>query len=155
MRRPNRAQTLVLRGAVMSQDWRSQLNNAFAKKQQQDVKQQTQEQIAAEKAARFYQTIVAPALQELKPEFEKHGREVAVFTNDQLASIRIEFQGNEEFYLEIKQRGLYAYPLEYLRDGGKAEGYFRSGTQDYTLDDITKEELQQYIVNDYKTTMRL
>jgi hypothetical protein len=60
--------------------------------------------------------------------------------------------------IRISPEGVVAHPETTSRDpsGGKryrAQGYFRSGSQDYGSDLITKEEIIKNFMNDY--TMHL
>ena len=55
-------------------------------------------------------------------------------------------------------RTVYSYPEIRDFDPNKSEYFiretrFRKGLQDYTVDDITKEELIQYIMQGYKSSI--
>lgn len=47
---------------------------------------------------------------------------------------------------------VFPYPLLYFSEDGhrfKGEGHFRSGLQDYSINDISKEEIIQHLSSEY------
>jgi hypothetical protein len=94
---------------------------------------------------------------ELKEELEKHGRRVNVYEGlGDNPSISVTYKGNDELEYSIKiSRGLRPIPEIHftdMRNGKryKSEGYIRSGGQDYTIADISKNEIIKDFLNQYK-----
>ena len=117
----------------------------------------SQEKLRVEK---FYATIVNPALEELKSEFKKYGREVDVYTERKdFASIIVFFEGEEELAYSIEVMlfpGLaFPRPVIHFTEWAssrrlRAEGFLRKGNQDYDISAITKEEIIEHFLNEYK-----
>lgn len=111
----------------------------------------------------FYTSKVIPAFEELKTELEKKGREVNLDANKESTSIEVKFEGEEEFHYAIKVR-IYPdhavpYPeIHYTdRNSGRrysSKGSMRSGTQNYDISDISKEEIIQHFLEKYKSHLK-
>ena len=141
-------------------DWKKILAS-FLEKQEggkgEKEEKRSQEKLRVEK---FYATIVNPAFEELKSEFNKYGREVEVYTERRdFASIIVQFEGDEEldYSIEVMLYPNLAFPrpvIHYTEWASsrrlRAEGFLRKGTQDYDISDITKEEIIENFLNEYK-----
>jgi len=144
-------------------DWKSALESFFQDKQKET--QVSEEKLTETKSevATFFSTVVVPAFEEIKTELEKYQREVRVSSGTDFASILVSYKGETELEYSIKVRispgYAFPYPETRFRDptDGKmyrAEGFLRSGAQDYTVAKITKEEIIKHCLSDYKMHMR-
>jgi len=110
----------------------------------------------------FISGVVVPAFEEIAEELQEYGRDVEVEFADRNASIRVVYQGKEEFYYEVKirayQKRKFAFPMTPLRDAEgrtyRAEVHLRDGAQHQDVTDVTKEELIQYFLHDYARHLR-
>jgi hypothetical protein len=140
------------------EDWKKDLKDLFESKKEK--KQEFVEQIGQQKqrVEIFYSSIVGPAFEELKTELEKHGRKVTVSKGKEHASINVSLEGMDEYQLNINVRiyptVVHPYPTDIFVDKNgkryKGEGFLRSGSQDYDISDISKEEVIKYFLYHYK-----
>lgn len=89
---------------------------------------------------------------------EEQGREVVIGQGPEQVTIQVMFKGKEElkYGVEAKVYGtrVVAHSVHFFSEGGqriKGEGYFRSGAQDYGIDDLSKEEIIQHLLAEYKS----
>jgi hypothetical protein len=141
-------------------DWKKILASFFEK--QKEEKGEKEEKHSREKlrVEEFYATIVNPAFEELKSELKKHGREVDVYTQRRdFASIIVQFEGEEEldYSIEVMLYPGLAFPrpvIHYTEWASsrrlRVEGLLRKGIQDYDISDITKDEIIEHFLNEYK-----
>lgn len=142
------------------QNWKKILAKFFEK--QKEEKKNKEEKHSHEKlrVQKFYSTIVKPAFEELKSELKKHGREVEVYTERRdFASIIVQFKGEEEldYSIEVMLYPGLAFPrpvIHYTEWASsrrlRVEGLLRTGIQDYDIFDITKDEIIEHFLNEYK-----
>jgi hypothetical protein len=141
-------------------NWKNKLSNFFEKQSQEKEgkeEKQSHEKLRVEK---FYSTIVHPAFEELKSELKKHGREVDVYTQRRdFASIIVQFEGEEEldYSIEVMLYPGLAFPrpvIHYTEWASsrrlRVEGLLRTGIQDYDISDITRDEIIEHFLNEYK-----
>lgn len=141
-------------------NWKNVLSGFFLK--QKEEKGEKEEKLGQEKlrVEKFYSTIVNPAFEELTSELKKHGREVEVRTERKdYASIIVYFEGEEEFdySIEVMMSPDRAFPrpvIHYTEWASsrrlRAEGSLRTGVQDYDISAITKEEIIEHFLSEYK-----
>jgi hypothetical protein len=142
------------------QNWKKKLANFF--KEQEEEKEEKEEKHSHEKlrVENFYLSIVNPAFEELKSELKKHGRTVEVYTERRdFASIIVQFEGEEELDYSIEVMlypGLaFPRPVVHFTEWAssrrlRVEGLFRTGIQDYDISDITKDEIIEHFLNEYR-----
>jgi hypothetical protein len=141
-------------------DWKKILASFFEKQKEEKgekEKKRSKEKLRVEK---FYATIVNPAFEELKSEFKKYGREVDIYTERRdFASIIVYFEGEEEldYLIEVMLYPGLAFPrpvVHYTEWASsrrlRVEGLLRTGIQDYDISDITKDEIIEHFLNEYK-----
>ena len=141
-------------------DWKKILASFFEEQKEEKeekAKKHSQEKLRVEN---FYATIVNPAFEELKSEFKKHGRAVEVYTERRdFASIIVQFESEEEldYSIEVMLSPGLAFPrpvIHYTEWASsrrlRAEGFFRTGFQNYDISDITQEEIIEHFLNEYK-----
>ena len=140
-------------------DWKSDLDDFIRNKERQEKVDEDKLKEINSKVKEFYSTIVTPTFEELKKELEKHQREVQISAGHNLASIIVKYEGELELDYSIKvtvsPKGAYVSQQTHFRDKSgrthRAEGYPRSGNQDYTIYDITKDDIIKNFISEYKT----
>jgi len=142
------------------ENWKKILATTL-KKQKEDRREKeikhSHEKVRVEK---FYSTIVNPAFNELKSELRKYGREVEVYTERKdFASIIVSFEAEEEldYSIEVMISPVHVFPrpvIHYTEWASsrrlRVEGLLRKGAQNYDISDITKEEIIEHFLNEYK-----
>lgn len=141
-------------------NWKKILANFFEKQKVERKKKEEKQSHEKLRVEKFYSTIVNPAFEELKSELKKHGREVEVYSERRdFASIIVQFEGEEEldYSIEVMLYPGLAFPrpvIHYTEWASsrrlRAEGLLRKGIQDYDISDITKDEIIEHFLNEYK-----
>ncbi len=113
---------------------------------------------------KFYSTIVNPAFEELKSELKRHGRDVEVYTERKdFASIIVNFEAEEEldYSIEVMISPVRVFPrpvIHYTEWASsrrlRVEGLLRKGPQDYDISDISKEEIIEHFLDEYKNYIK-
>ena len=141
-------------------NWKSDMESFFHEKQSnvqvdEDKLKETKPEVAT-----FFSTVVIPAFEEIKTELKKYQRESNVFGGIDSASIVISYKGYTEFTYSIKvyPGTLFPHSEIHFRNPSevktyRAEGILRTGSQDYTIAQITKEEIIKQFLSDYKNHM--
>jgi hypothetical protein len=142
------------------ENWKEILATVL-KKQKEDRREKdikhSHEKLRVEK---FYSTIVNPAFKELKSELRKYGREVEVYTErPDFASIIVNFEGEEELDYSIEVMispgRVFPRPVIHYTEWASSRrlrvaGLLRKGRQNYSISDISKEEIIEHFLNEYK-----
>lgn len=121
----------------------------------QEAEKAKKEKSAEEKRARgktFVVEALVPALEEVKAELEKHGREVSVFPSDDRASIRVNFKGMKELDLTI-DASLGTDEIFTNRAGSgtfSAKGSLMTGISNVNAQTIAKDQIIKAVVARYK-----
>jgi hypothetical protein len=145
-------------------DWKSELERFFQEKSQHEVTNAVQLVETTAEVLAFYSNVVIPAFEELKTELEKHQRKVLVTRGDMAASIEVEHNGQFELKYSVRvrigPRQAFPYPATQFRDKSdgkiyRAEGELRSGLQDYSIAEITKDEIIKHFLTNYKMQISL
>jgi choline/glycine/proline betaine transport protein len=142
-------------------DWKADLKDIFTTKETKEEEDNQRLKKVNSEISRFISTTVIPAFEEIKEEIEKnYQRTVKISISTKSATIKIEHYSATEFEYSIKfqihQNGVYPYSEEQRTDKkGKffTEGFLRSGSQDYTTADITKDEIINHTILEYKKRM--
>ena len=138
------------------EDWKKDLDDLFRTTQEEAQKKKRGKEEDKSEAIKFYESIVIPAFTELKSELERHGRKVKIYKESgEYASISIIHEGNEEYNYALKVRNLRPIPETEFTDirigkRFKSEGSMRSGSQDYIITDISKDEIIRHFLCGYK-----
>lgn len=144
-------------------NWQDNLKNLFDQKEEKTKETQQKISQAEKEFAEFIKIVARPALEEVAEELKKYKRTAEIFdSGSNYVSITVKKESEhgfseEEFSYAIKlSRGAQrAYPTPETRfqdkDGKsyRAEGFIRSGGQDYTAKDITKEEIINHFLQEY------
>ena len=141
-------------------NWKKILASFFEEKEEKKGKKEKKQSHEKLRVEKFYSTIVNPAFEELKSELKKYGREVDVYTErTDFASIILQFEGDEEldYSIEVMLYPGLAFPrpvIHYTEWASsrrlRVEGIFRIGIQNYDISDITKDEIIEHFLNEYK-----
>jgi hypothetical protein len=139
-------------------DWRSELANFFNKTESEARKKEEELTKIKIETTKFYSDEVIPAFEELKAELESHGREIEISKGLESARIIVKYRNRTELAYEVKVRihPNRAFPYPDTVFTGKdekqyrSEGFIRQGSQDYTIDDIGKEEIIMNFLSEYK-----
>jgi len=133
-------------------DWRHELSGFF---EQEDKAREHEHRSELET---FVADTVLPALEQVAEEMRRHGREAVVRNSDTTATLIVRHAGEEEMRYRVQGRTFPNGILPYAeirfrqRKGLKfitVESMFRSGIQDYTLADMTREEIIADFVQNY------
>jgi hypothetical protein len=133
-------------------DWKKDLDEFMVKKESEEAKK---EKMAEEKRAKdkaFVAETLVPALEEVKAELEKRGREVSVSASDDRASIRVNFKGIRELDLTIDASlGTDEIFTDRVRGGTfSAKSSLMTGIFDANAQTITKDQIIKAVVSRYK-----
>ncbi len=141
-------------------NWKKNLANFFEKQKEEKEEKEKKHSHEKLRVEKFYTTIVNPALEELKSELKKHGREVDVYTERRdFASIIVQFESEEEldYSIEVMLYPGLAFPrpvIHYTEWASsrrlRVESLLRKGIQNYDISDITKNEIIEHFLNEYK-----
>ncbi len=141
-------------------DWKADLNNFLDQRDEQQQNKQGQIKQAESEAESFFSSKVIAAFEEVKAIFEGRGREVTISYGQEEASIKVAFQGSQELDYRVRVRiypgRIVAYPVTGFSDKGRyctGEGFFRSGSQDYAANDLTKDEILRHLLDQYKSSL--
>ncbi len=133
-------------------DWKKDLDEFITNKESEKVEK---EKLAEEKRARdkaFVAETLVPALEEVKAELEKRGREVTVSASDDRASIRVNFKGMHELDLTIDASlGTDEIFTDRVRGGTfSAKSSLMTGISNLNAQTITKDQIIKVVVSRYK-----
>jgi hypothetical protein len=140
-------------------DWRTDLADFLREMENRPEAREDRLRRAKTQIDEFFSETVIPAFEELKTELEKYGREVKVFRGLNSASLTVSYMGYTELEYAIKVRarpnGAFPYLEVRFMDGAagriySTEDYFRSGAQTYDIADISKDEIAENFLSDYK-----
>lgn len=138
-------------------DWKDDLNVFFKDKENLAKMNEEKSKDAAAMVETFISTVVKPAFEELKAEFEKNGKEVNVSVGQDAASIVIDPNKYERFDYRIRARGSMPYTEQRSKSEGQTyrwEEYLRSSNMGYTAADITKDEIINHFIRAYQSNVR-
>jgi hypothetical protein len=112
-----------------------------------------------------FSMVVRPAFEELKRELEKGQKVACISITAELASLQIEYHGETEFIYSlkpsIKPNGRAFLDVEeYFKDPTdgqfhRLKDFLRSGSQDYFLDQLEKDEIIKHFHKVYKAYLDL
>jgi hypothetical protein len=132
--------------------WKSDLKSAFEKQDRKSLSALKKKRTAEEEIKIFLADVVKPAFKEIKSEMGKHNRRVEIAISSR-PSLQIYFDNNLELQFEIEFRNLHLAPQITTQDKNgnysNSELTFRSGAQDFTIHDISKNEIIDFIVKKY------
>jgi hypothetical protein len=138
-------------------DWKTELRETIQKARQHKSRYDNKD--SARDSEKFITERVICVFKELKEELEGNGRKVTLTQSRHRASIEVWNHGKAEFGLQIRCRHGVAYPVRqysygniFSKDGEK--DYFRKGLQDYSIWDISQEEIREFFLKGYLRVLR-
>lgn len=137
----------------------SRLNDFFKELNENTGKKEKMEKEMYSEINKYIVDIIKPAFEEIRQDLEKNDREVSIFSREDRATIEINHRSSFEYKYEIRFTNLHPYPVTTSYDpheNSKLEGhgYFRSGEQNYTIHDVTKEEIVTHFIDRYTDHLR-
>lgn len=107
-------------------------------------------------ASAFFSSTVIPAFGVVKAELEQYGKQVRVYTMRTRAGIEVSGEGGEEVTYELVVMGEPGrlFPSSHFSFFAKGERVdlrhgFRNGEQNYTVRDISRDEIVRQVVAFY------
>ena len=141
--------------------WKSDMEGFFHQKHKNAQLNEDKLKETKSEVATFFSVVVIPAFEEIKTELKKYQRESNVFGGIDSASIVISYKGYTEFTYSIKVYPGTRFPcseIHFRRRSEvktyRAEGILGTCSQDYTIAQITKEEIIKHFLSDYKKHVR-
>lgn len=137
-------------------EWQNDLGSFFRQKEQTHAEQERSE------VERWIADVAMPAYAELKAELEKYGREVVIRETASAATITVQHNGLDEFRYSLQGRTFpegilpFAELLSRERKGIRmirTESMVRAAS-DYTISDITSDEVIAHFLSHYKRSIR-
>jgi len=125
---------------------------------------QTRKETKISSFEKFIAEVALPAFEELRTEFEKHGRRVTVRSTPSSAVITVFDGTTEEIMYRLQERTLPDRTLAYAqvrmreRNGLRlvtVEAMLRPGASDYHTEDISKEDVIQSVLQHYMSRVKL
>lgn len=105
----------------------------------------------------FFRLKVHPVFEEIKEALNRHGRKVEIEPEVDGLRIAVSYEDTRELHLSIRvtewRHHLVVQPTDDWR-GGSYESFIRGGINDYTVDEISKDEIRDYVLNQYKDRVR-
>lgn len=140
------------KGASDMSDWQQTLDSFFEEtKETEKVTEETE-------LTRFIHNVANPAFEELRNQLTKHGRQVTMRETESSVTVLVHCQGKEELSYRIHGRLFPHGVLPYAeirfkeRKGLKiicVDSMLRSGTSDYSIDDLEKTEVIKHFLDHY------
>lgn len=139
-------------------DWKNSLSDFFAEQKQHADKTEVQQEKDKKDASDFFANVAVPAFVEIQEQLEKHGKFVEVTGGQDSARIKVSNKkdGIIEFHYLIKVRGAHPYTVKrgYSNMASiESEGTLRSGSQHFTVHEITKDEIINNCIEDYRMSV--
>jgi len=141
-------------------NWKITLATILKKQKEERGEKEIRHSHEKLRVEKFYSKIVNSAFKELKYDLKKHGRDVDVYTErPDFASIIVYFEGEEEldYSIEVIISPVHIFPrpvIHYTEWASsrrlRVEGLLRKGSQNYDISDISKEEIIEHFLNEYK-----
>jgi nucleosome binding factor SPN SPT16 subunit len=89
---------------MQGDDWKKDLGDFLNERKSKEEQREERAKQQAVDSEEFFRSVAAAALQEVKVELEKYGREVTVKTTPNSASIYVQFEGVVELDYMLKVR---------------------------------------------------
>ncbi len=133
-------------------DWRDNLGSFL------DTTERRKQEKARYGMAEFIRDIVAPAFEEIARELAKYERQITTRLTEASATLTVTHAGNEEIRYRVQGRtfpnGIRPFAEVRFRERKglrliTVENMFRSGNSDYTLEDVTRDEVITNFIETY------
>ena len=143
-------------------DWTNELDSFLQKTDEYQVAETNKLKDTKDLVEDYFSSTVTQAFNEFKSALEARDRQVKVVVGKGSASVQVHFHGQVEldYYLNtrISSGGASIYPETHNIDSQNgrpfvAEGVLRSGAQDYSFADISKDELIRHMLSEFKKSV--
>lgn len=134
-------------------DWQKDVDDLFEAETQKSKLREEEEKKTKAEVERFYSTVVKPAFEEVKAKLEEHGKKVDVSVGHDYASIVVDRNDYKKYEYRIRVRGSSPYTEQVYNLEGqrhRAVGWLRDSSGGYSVVDITKEEIINDFLKDYR-----
>lgn len=139
-------------------DWQANLNHFLSESKK------TEENVKRTPFEKFIADIALPAFEELRDALEKHGRRVVIRNSSSSAVINVFDGSREEIMYRLQERTFPDRVLPYaqvrMRERGglrliTVEAMLRQGGTDYSLEDLTTEDVISSVLQHYMSRVKL
>ncbi len=138
-------------------DWKKVLKEIFDKEYQKKKKKEVESE-GKLRVKRFISEVVEPAFEEIAEELKEYDRDIDVETEHMSSTIRVFYEGHEEFYFSIRSRPYrkkeFSFPVQPLKDekGGqyRAEVFLKEGPLYHDVTNYSKEQIIEEFLHEYK-----
>jgi choline/glycine/proline betaine transport protein len=138
--------------------WKETLNEIFSAAER---RAQTGDE-PRRRVKHFIARVVVPAFEEVAGELQEYGRDVEVEHGERQASIRVLFEGEEEFFYEVRAKVYrkrdFAFPAIPLHDAEgvtyRAEAHLKDRPLNEDVTDFTKDRIIESFLREYSRHLR-
>lgn len=138
--------------------WRESLNEIFAAAEGREGAGDEPRR----RVKHFIAQVVVPAFEEVAEELQGHGRDVEVEHGERRSSIRVLFEGEEEFFYEVRAKVYrkrdFAFPAIPLHDAEgvtyRAEAHLKDRPLNEDVTDFTKDRIIESFLREYSRHLR-
>ncbi len=142
-------------------DWKKELKELFDDEHQSRVRKQVESE-GKTRIKRFVTEVVEPAFEEIAEELKEYDRDIDVEIEKLAATIRVYYEGHEEFYFSIRSRPYkkkeFSFPVLPLKDDKgdiyRAEVYLKDGPLYHDVTNYSKEQIIRGFLHEYKRHMQ-
>ncbi len=142
-------------------DWKKSLKEIFDEEHQRKAKMRAESK-GKQRVKRFISEVVEPAFEEIADELKEYDRDIDVETERMAATIRVFYEGHEEFLFSIRSRPYkkkeFSFPVLPLRDekgdNYRAEVFLKDGPLYHDVTNYSKEQIIEEFLHEYKRHMK-
>ncbi len=142
-------------------EWKKTLKEIFDEDFHKKVKKDVESE-GKLRVKRFISDVVEPAFEEIADELKEYDRDIDVETERMSATIRVFYEGHEEFYFSIRSRPYrkkeFSFPVLPLRDekgdNYRAEVFLKEGPLYHDVTNYSKEQIINEFLHEYKRHMQ-
>ena len=139
-------------------DWKQELRDLFAQREQRERHRQLNEQVQSQEmaeATQWLEQVVIPAFEALKAELEVYRREVVIGKEQESCVLSVRYQREEEFTYRVLVR---AYPMAFaatyeVKTGSSEYQGSLCGSIRYSANELTKDTIITGVVEQYTLCM--
>jgi hypothetical protein len=134
-------------------NWQKDVDELFESEAQKSKLREEEEKKTKAEVERFYSTVVKPAFEEVKAKLEEHGKQVDVSVGQDYASIVVDRNDYNKYEYRIKVIGAFPQTEQVYNSEGQRHrgvGRLRDSSSGYSVTDITKEEIINDLLKEYR-----
>lgn len=141
-------------------EWKKTLKEIFDKEHLKKKKTKVESE-GKQRVRRFMSDVVEPAFEEVANELKEYGRDINVEANKMAVTIRVFYEGHEEFFFSIRSRPYrkkeFSFPVLPLKDEKgdyyRAEVFLKEGPLYHDVTNYTREQIIEEFLHEYKRHM--